>query len=179
MPAKIQERCMNAKLFKRSKGTSLIEVMIAIVVLAVVVVGALGFRYYAMLDAKEATIHTTAARIALLFCENWRGVDGDQNYDPVVYLGDELQITSASGTGTPAQFSGFTSLGTYKVSLDNFYYYVALGWTDIDDGLRELNVVVGRKSKSVISENYGIDYSFNWDDQDNKLFNLTTYVTTN
>jgi Tfp pilus assembly protein PilV len=62
--------------FRRPKtlaAVTLIEVMAAIVMVSVAVLGASGYRYYSALDAKRANMQSTAARIALLLCENRPG----------------------------------------------------------------------------------------------------------
>jgi hypothetical protein len=59
-------------------------------------------------------MHGTAAAIALLLCENWRGrgYDHTANFDPVTHLnGQELRI-SVGGVGpdVPADFTALGSL---------------------------------------------------------------------
>ena len=169
---------MNTKLPRRSRGTSLIEVMIAIVVLAVVVIGALVHRSYATLDVREATMHTTSARIAVSLCESWRGVKGSETYEPTEHFGSYLPITTVTDTDKPEYFNDFTELGIYSISLDGSGYRVALGWKDVSAGLRALNVVVVREEKRLALRDETTSYAFQWGDEDNEFFRLTTYVAT-
>ena len=131
---------MTIKRSKSEMGVSLIEVMVSIVILLVAVTGALGYRYYAALDARRAAMRRTSARIGLLLSESWRGVKGDSTYDPITYLGSDLAITTSTG---PAEPNGFTPLGSYTVvSNDGATYYATMSWKDVSTGLRALNVVV-------------------------------------
>lgn len=59
---------------KHSKGFSLIEVMVAILILSIAVIGTSGYRYYTALDARKADMQATAARVALMLCESWGGL---------------------------------------------------------------------------------------------------------
>lgn len=129
-------RCKNRKF---RSGIGLVEVMVAILILSVAVIGASGYKYYAALDARKATIRITAARIGLLLCENWRGVKGAETYDPINHFGSDLPITASNG---PAPLEDFTLLGSYTIVLNGFNYYATLSWKDVDAGLRALNVVV-------------------------------------
>lgn len=125
------------------RGVSLISAMVAVVILLIALVGTSSFRYYAALDGRRAGTQTTAARVALTLCESWRGLKGDQTYDPVTQLSSDLKITaSSSGPDNPGDF---TLLGKYKVMLDyieSVDYNVTLSWKDVQAGLRALNVIV-------------------------------------
>ena len=130
---------LKTKKFRFRQGVSLIEVLIAIVILAVVVIGASGYRYYSALDSRKALMRSTAARIGLLLCENWRGIKGAETYDPMAHFGSELSITASTGPEEPEYF---TLLGSYTVVSNCADYYATLSWKDVSAGLRALNVVV-------------------------------------
>ncbi len=152
-------------------GVTLVSTLISIAIILVALIGTINFRYYATMDARKSVAQTNASRIALLLCENWRGINGDTNYDPVTYLGSDITLTQCEGPGEP---DDFTPLGSYKIELDEeddgvegTDFYATLSWKDIQPGLRALNIVVfwsqrGRK---------GIENT-------DKSFKLTTYVTT-
>ena len=135
---------MTARRLQHSKGVSLIEIMIAIAVIQVAIVGTSAYRYYSILDTHKATARITAARITLLFCENWRGVKGAEDYDPATYSDVGLTITTGSGPDAPEEF---TSLGSYTVISNGFTYYATLSWKDVDTELRALNVIVAWAQK--------------------------------
>ena len=156
---------------KRPKGLSLVETMVAIVVLSIAVLGASGYRYYAALDMRKADMRMTSARVALLLCESWRGLKGDETYDPTVHLGSELLITVAdSNDAVPEEPDDFTKLGSYGVLMNGVPCYTTMSWRDISVGLRALNVVIAWPSQTA------------WTDSldevlvDSKLFKLTTYT---
>jgi hypothetical protein len=151
------------------RGTSLIGIMIAIVITLTALIGTTNFRYYTVLEARKAAAQTTAARIALMLCESWRGIKGDANYDLAAHLGSEMTITATASIG-PDKPDDFTLLGKYKIVLDKVNgvnYYVTLSWKDVKTGLRALNVVVAwaQRDQGQISIN----------DTD-KSFTLTTYA---
>jgi len=134
---------MAVKRLKSKKAFTIIEMMIAIVILAVAVIGASGYRYYAMLDARRGATKVTAARIALLLCENWRGIKGDTAYDPVTYFASELTISALPGFDDQAfKDADFALLGSYLVVTDNVNYHAILSWKDVGTDLRALNIVV-------------------------------------
>jgi prepilin-type N-terminal cleavage/methylation domain-containing protein len=179
---------MKARKHKFSKGVSLIEIMVAVTILSVAVIGASGYRYYAVLDANEADEHIAAARIALLFCESWRGTGGSTTFDPITYFGTALPVTDDSGFGgfgtIGSETLTFNTLGNYQVVLDGIDYHVLLSWADINPSLRALNIVVGRLNRS--SRNQAGFYETNPEEQYQlsestgpdayKLFKLTTYT---
>ena len=157
-------------------GFTLIEIMFAIVILLVVVIGTSGYRYYAALDARKAAMRMTAARIALLLCEGWRGVQGIETHDPTAYSYSDLAIETIT---LPYGFQhgkldDFTLMGGYKVVSKGDDYYTALSWKqDAGTRLRTLNIVVGwpqrGKGIAVYEADNVIDSSVKF-----KLFKLTT-----
>ena len=125
---------------KHSYGLTLIEIMVSILIMVIVVVGTSGYRYYTMIDAIKAEKQIAAARIALLLCESWKGVNGSDTYDPVVKFQTDLSIAgSIEGPLVPA---GLASLNSYRITSEDTSYYATLAWKDVSPGFRELNVVV-------------------------------------
>ncbi len=159
---------MTIKRLKSISGFSLVEVMLAILILLVAVLGASGYRYYAALDARTADLQTTAARTASLLCESWRGVSDPNTFDPTQLATDPnsaLAIeTGYDGHDGPAVPADFTPLGIYRITIDGVNYYAALSWKDISQGLRALNVIVAWNPRGSQSE------------LPDKLFKLTTYI---
>jgi len=153
------------KRLKSTSGFTLVEVMLAIFILVVAVLGASGYRYYAALDARKADLQTTAARTASLLCESWRGVSDPNTFDPIQLANSALAIeTGYDGHDGPAVPADFTSLGIYRITIDGVNYYAVLSWKDILQGLRALNVIVAWNPRGSQSE------------LPDKLFKLTTYI---
>ncbi|MBN2456984.1 MAG: prepilin-type N-terminal cleavage/methylation domain-containing protein [Sedimentisphaerales bacterium] len=117
----------------REKGLTLIEVMVAIVLIVVAVIGAAGFRYYCALDAKKADVEMTAARLGMLLLEDWKCSASSSSYDPVSQFNAKLNISSVS-TGIVVQPAGFNLLGVYSISEQNVgvNYGAALSYTIVD-----------------------------------------------
>ena len=157
------------------RGTTLVSAMVAVAVILIALIGTSNFRYYSALDARKASAQTTGARIALMLCESWRGIQGDQTYDPITNLGSDVTVTDSEG---PANPDDFTLLGSYEIILDNpgnedndynITYYATLSWKDIQPGLRALNVIVAWAQRD-----QGIDGFAGTD----KSFPLTIYTLT-
>jgi hypothetical protein len=159
---------MTSIVLKSKKGTSLVEVMVAMVILIALVVGAVQYRYYATLDARKAAMQRTAATIGLLLCENWRGVKGTETYDPTAHLGPDITIIQATASeDVESEEDGFILLGRYTVILDDVKYYATLSWKDVKSELRALNVIVAWAQR----------YQGGGSESADKLFKLTTYVS--
>jgi len=164
---------MPPKQAESRSAVTLIEVMAAIVILVIAVLGASGYRYYSTLDARRADFQNAAARIALLLCENWRGLGHGrtEGYNPITYLTSaDLTVADSGGVG-PDYAEGFTALGRYEITMDGIHYWAALSWDDdaATEGLRALNVVVAWAQRQTGSDEAaaGLD----------KTFRLTTYVS--
>jgi prepilin-type N-terminal cleavage/methylation domain-containing protein len=186
---------MTSLKYNKSKytcGVSLIEVMIATVILAVAIIGASGYRYYTTVDARKSADKVTAARIALMLCESWRGAKGSLTFDPVVHFTPELKVIQIEG---PSDTGGFGAsswesalLGAYTVHLNGANYIAALRWKDVNTKLRTLSIEVSwnqRRSDSDYTGNktcYQGGETLSSPETDystfatNKSFRLTTYI---
>ncbi|MBN2138935.1 MAG: prepilin-type N-terminal cleavage/methylation domain-containing protein [Sedimentisphaerales bacterium] len=162
---------MASKRPKSLAGITLIEVMAAIVIVSIAVLGASGYRYYSAMDTRKASLQSSAARIALLLCESWRGRGYDlvTTYDPSAHLGSDVEIDTST-TGPEYPF-GFTPLGRYKITANDGDYWVSLSWKDDEttSGLRALNTVVAWAQGRSSTDSAGIVVM-------DKTFRLTTYV---
>jgi prepilin-type N-terminal cleavage/methylation domain-containing protein len=165
---------MAIKRDKYKSAFTIIEVMAAILIMTIAVLGASSYRYYSALDARKAAMQSTAARIGLLLTENWRGLGGDETYDPTAYFSADLTITTMTDpSGLEYQFkeTDFNMLGGYQVVVNSVNYYAVLSWKDVSSELRALNVVVAwslaGKTESVDLDQYSYKESFK----------LTTYTS--
>ena len=158
---------MSVKRLKFLPAVTLIEVMVAIIILSVGVLGAAGYRYYCALDARKADEHITAARLGLLLLESWNGVNASTDYDPVAEFGSELAIEPIYEV-PEIPLAGFGLLGVYRITIGSVNYDAMLLWQDVSDGLRAISVIVvwGRDT----------DISDFWNSS--KSFRLTTYTST-
>jgi hypothetical protein len=154
---------------KPSRGFTFTEVMGAIAVLTVAILGTSAYRYHATVDVRKADLKTSGARIGCLLCETWRGVPDPNAFNPASHLGADLTIltlTSYEGPGAP---TGHTSLGTYGITVNEEEYRATLFHRAVSPGLRALSVIV----------------VWDWDRQKqsfntlppSKSFRLTTYIT--
>ena len=146
------------------RGVSLVDTMIAVTILLTALIGTSSLRYSAALDRRKADAQTAAARIALMLCESWRGINGDVTFDPTELSGSDLNIdTLEANLDKPLDFN---LLGSYAVVLDtndsyNINYYATLSWKDVQPGLRALNVIVAWAQRDLgVDGIQGADKSF-------------------
>ncbi len=111
---------------KNRCGLTLIEIMVALTVIIVGVLGAMMYRYSSALGARKADVQVGAGRVGLLILEGWKGAGGRANYDPEAEIGVENDlgpsdiIITKSGDGYEAQLAGGTG----------GYYYVESSFQD-------------------------------------------------
>lgn len=150
------------------RGVSLIESMIAAVILIIGFMGTMQLRYAVSLSARQGDLHATAARTCLMLTENWRGANNPNAFNPVTLTSSDnasLVIeASANGPDVPADFVKY---GSYRIVVDDAYYYGVLSHKDVAVGLRALNVEVAWKQRGAGPTEYT--------DTD-KTFTLASYV---
>jgi len=145
---------------KRNKGISLIEIMVTTLILAVVVIGTSGYRYYASLDARRADVQITAVGVASLLLNSWKAQGGclgypvnDPNdpqgvnpvYKQVVEIAPGLNAyTNAPGLLVPEGFAGVGSSnnGSFRIVINGVNYFTTLSYKDQAGEPRLLNVQV-------------------------------------
>jgi len=138
---------MAAKRNRHNRGVTLIEITVAMVVTLVAIIGAMGYRYYSILDARKAKVQITASRLGSMLLEDWRGSGGrsepDDEFDPQnLAYGSVATMTAKNVTG-PAVPDGFNGFGTYAIVVDGATYYVTLSYKDeAANSLRVLNACV-------------------------------------
>ncbi|MBN1764867.1 MAG: prepilin-type N-terminal cleavage/methylation domain-containing protein [Sedimentisphaerales bacterium] len=81
--------------YKSTSGFSLVEVMIAIVILGIGIFGTMKYQYEATKQTLIAQAHTTSTRVAQLILENWKATGGSPNYRPEI-LNNSLDSISFS-----------------------------------------------------------------------------------
>jgi len=123
----------------------LLEVMVAMVVLAVAALGALSYQYHAAVQAQTADKQIAGTQIARLVMEDWKSTGGAADYDPAslglgfVTVFPEENYVDYTG--------GYPGSRLYILKVDDKLVLTALNYRDIarDDTsvmtLRELTVV--------------------------------------
>jgi prepilin-type N-terminal cleavage/methylation domain-containing protein len=137
---------MTLKRPKFAPAVTLIEVMVAMVVLAIAAFGALSYQYYAATQARVAHAQTIAARTAQLLLEDWKSTGGSEDYDPTAL---NLGFYSSLSI-TPHEVSEGIPLhnAVYAVTVEDVPMLVTLVWKDVsydsvaEITLRQLNVGV-------------------------------------
>ena len=146
---------MIARPNKAKKAFTLLEIVIASVILAVASLGVLIYQYYTIKHSKIAGAEMIAVRSALLILEDWKSTGGAEDYDP----------TSLN--------MGWTRFGMdYDMTIDQLPIRMNLASaivetdTDAEVILKQLDVQI----------KWSKDYSDTDLDSDNRDFTLTTYV---
>lgn len=145
---------MKSKQGKSRSGLTLIEIMVAIVVIIVGVLGAVMYRYGAALDARKADVHVGASRVALLILEGWKGAAGavDASGNIAYFPHDDIPLNSEFDEGSDditITSNGSDNYTIYLTGGTSTYYYAQLTYNEDvdgdstdDDGIRKLEVKV-------------------------------------
>lgn len=140
-----------------NRGFTLLELVIASLILGVVAVGALGYQYHARRMALRARAEITAARTGRMVLDNWKRTGGDENFDLTA-----LQMGFVKNPST----------NTYAITVDDQKLTVTLDWQDIEVDtaamvtLREIAAVVRWRS----------DYQTGTIRESDPIYRIHTYV---
>ena len=128
---------MSVRGTRLATAMTLVEVMLATVVLVIAATGALSFEHHTARHTKIARAQISGTRTARLLLEDWMSTGGSSEYDP-----------AALGLGFSANGD------TYAVTVDGVPMLVTLAWKDVDYDataeitLRRLDVTVRFKAAS-------------------------------
>lgn len=109
---------MTIKRRKFASAVSLVEVIVATVVLSIITLGAMSYEYHTSRDAKIASAQIAATRTAQLLLEDWMSTGGSKDYNPSV-----LGLGFSAASAIPSGFSDQSGLG---VSLNNAVYAITV-----------------------------------------------------
>jgi type II secretory pathway pseudopilin PulG len=136
------------RIVRRARGFTLIEQVVAGVVLAIAALGALQYEFFAAGQARIARVQTAAARAAQLLIEDWKSTGGSDQYDP-----STLGLGFSHAGAAPTDFTTATGLGAtlngaaYSATVCDMPILVALLYVDVEQDsvakttLRQLAVV--------------------------------------
>jgi len=139
---------MTVKRLKCGRAVTLVEVMVAMAVLAIAALGAVGYQYHAVRHTGIANAQIVATRTAQLLLEDWKSTGGSIDYDPIL-----LGLGFSTAVSTPGNY-GYSPSGNplrdtvYAVTIDGLEMLVLLAWRDIDYDsaaevtLRELAITI-------------------------------------
>jgi prepilin-type N-terminal cleavage/methylation domain-containing protein len=108
------------------RALTLVELMVAVAIIAVAVIGAMGFRFYCVTDAKKADVQVNAARIASMILENWKGMGGEKSYNPKTQFGS----FTSQFTITPDQQVGASTMYQIQDKTNQVWYDAILSFTE-------------------------------------------------
>jgi type II secretory pathway pseudopilin PulG len=136
---------------KFAGGLTLVEAVIAMAMLAVVALGALGYQYYAALHARIARAQIIATRTAQLLLEDWKSTadstgGGLTTYDPsVLGLGFSAKLAKPAHWNDGGGVGTILNNGVYAIPVDGVPMAAMLRYvpdTDGQAGLWRLTVIV-------------------------------------
>ena len=119
---------------KRVRGLTLIEVVLATVIIAIAAIGALSYEYHGVKQMQIAKAHSAAVRIGYFLLEDWKANGGNALY-----------ATNSHGVTSPDDLDmGFRYIGgkTYKVTVNNIPMRVTLSRPLINSTLIPLTATV-------------------------------------
>lgn len=118
---------------RQSAGVTLIELIVATMILAIASLGALTYQYHAVKRARSAQAEIAATQLAQLLLDDWKSTGGSEFYDP-----GSLNL-------------GLEQIGSdpiYRVTLNGFPMRAQLWYTDVSTDeaagvtLREIRVSI-------------------------------------
>jgi type II secretory pathway pseudopilin PulG len=126
------------------RGFTYIEVLLGLSILVVAILGASGYKYYSVKEARRAEGYVGASMVGNILLESWRGNGGAYDYDPINEL--PISILNAENFSIATSLkhpsigeSAYLINGTgYLVVLNGVYYYTALS-VEWDSGVKFLN----------------------------------------
>ncbi len=139
------------------RGFTLLELVIASLVLGVVSVGALGYQYHARRMAMRARAEITAARTARLILDNWKRTGGDENFNLT-----SLQMGFVKNPNND----------TYALTVDDQMLTVSLDWQDIE--VDTAAMVTLRHIEAIIR--WRSDYQTGAIRESDPIYRIHTYV---
>ena len=150
---------MTVKRRRYAPAVTLVEIMVAMVVLTIAALGALSYQYYAAEHAQVAKAQTTGTYIAQLLLEDWKSTGGSTEYDPTTL---NLGFSSVLSEGSHIDHYDGSIHNLYAVTVDGVRMLVGLNWRDVAHDslaqvtLRQLQVVaqVGEISEIYLSAAY-------------------------
>jgi hypothetical protein len=129
----------------------LIEVMVAMVVLAIATLGVLSYQYHAAGHARIARAQIAGMRAGQLLLEDWKSTGGSEEYDL-----STLGLGFSSGLRIPSEWSQGKGVGlgsplhnsVHAIIIDDLPMLMVLRWQDVahdtvaEVKLRQLAVIV-------------------------------------
>ena len=161
---------------KSVEAFTLVETMVAMVILTIAALGALSFQYHAALHSRIAHAQTTATRTAQLLLEDWKSTGGSEDYDPsALAMGFANPFKTPSGQGLPLPD------GVYGITVDDVPMLILLTSNDVafdpdvEITLRQLTVTIKWGLTDMEDINLGQIVSGRVESM-RSLVTLTTYI---
>ena len=125
---------MNAKRPKFAPAVTLVEVMVAMVILTIAALGALSYQYHAAGHGRIARAQSAATHVAQLLLEDWKSTGGSEKYDPSI-----LAVGFSSPQPIPAKWASVKAMvlakplnsAVHAVTIDDLPMLVMLSWEDV------------------------------------------------
>ncbi len=135
---------MERVLRHRSKGLTLIEVMISMLAMLVIVIGVISYMYASARHARAADVRIAATRIGQLCLDGWKitgtvdknGIWDVDAFDPTADSFDSI-LPNAIVSGSGLAGVG-TELGRYETTIDGAHYFITLSYRNDIPGSQKL-----------------------------------------
>ena len=149
----------------RRDGFTIVEVMVAVAIIAIVALGTLSFQYYSVRDSRSSEAQVTATRLGQLLLEDWKSTGGDSDYD-----------ATSLGLGFVASTPPAT--GSYIITLDNqtFYIQMAQQLAPVSSGSNPDPVAGVTLQELSVTVSWRKDFGNGTISNSDPTLNLTTFV---
>jgi type II secretory pathway pseudopilin PulG len=144
----------------RTKGMTLVEVMLAVAVIIVAALGTLCYEYLCVDHIRFARAQLAATRIAQLLIEDWKSSGGSEDYNP-----EDLHM----GFDLPPE----PSAGNYMTVIDDLPLYISMP-PPVDVATDPLAGITLRRISVIVQ--WKKDFGNGAVNNDDPGVNLTTYV---
>jgi type II secretory pathway pseudopilin PulG len=125
---------LDAKRPKFATAVTLVEVMVAMVILTIAALGALSYQYHTAGHVRIARAQSAATHVAQVLLEDWKSTGGSVKYNPGI-----LAVGLSSPLSIPATWTNVKAVAlaeplnrsVYAVTIDDLPMLVMLSWEDV------------------------------------------------
>jgi len=171
---------MIIKRAKFARAATLIEIIIAILILSIATLSSSGFRYYSALNARKADVQLTAARVSSLILTTWKGSGGYSGYSKYDLLEgidpldpNDYDIDYACATYNPDDYDYDIDENEPVVLIPGLMIYDNAPGAAIPDGFNALDSIVNPNYRIVVNQvNYYATLSFKDELSEPRILNV-------
>lgn len=170
---------MIIKRAKFARAATLIEIIIAILILSIAVLSTSGFRYHSTINTRKADAQLTATRVASLILSTWKGNGGNSGYSKYELLGvdpldpNDYDIDYDYDIYYPDDYDYDTDETEPVVLIPGLMIYDYAPGPSVPDGFNALDSYVNPNYRIVVNEvNYYATLSYKDEEGEPRILNV-------